>query len=235
MIFAMHLMYVDLASQSAIMNYLWTGSRTTPRFPFGARTAISWTISLGWENKYAGPCFNQYIPAWLPTRRCKILLETVPRRQRRLTWWWHGPSGWESNCLTIWLTAISRVSWSEIEISIIFPCTLSTGKTIQVISFLSAIMCKRGVIIDRNRRRKHVSRLQDLTAWKERRELPPANSQWPTCLIIAPSTVVSNWEREFITVRSDYGPFRSCPNPIKPSGGISKLVCMLVVAKNGSQ
>jgi len=137
--------------------------------------------------------------------------------------------------LTIWLTAISRVSWSEIEISIIFPCTLSTGKTIQVISFLSAIMCKRGVIIDRNRRRKHVSRLQDLTAWKERRELPPANSQWPTCLIIAPSTVVSNWEREFITVRSDYGPFRSCPNPIKPSGGISKLVCMLVVAKNGSQ
>jgi len=99
MIFAMHLMYVDLASQSAIINYLWTGSRTAPRFPFGARTTISWTISLGWGNKYTGPCFNQYIPAWLPTRRCKILLETVPRRQRRLTWWWHGPSEWKSNRL----------------------------------------------------------------------------------------------------------------------------------------
>jgi hypothetical protein len=75
------------------------------------------------------------------------------------------------------------------------------GKTIQVISFLSAIMRKRGVITDKHRRRKHISNLQDLDAWRERRHLPPANSTWPTCLIIAPSTVVHNWGRELETVR----------------------------------
>ncbi|KAL9710545.1 hypothetical protein Ac2012v2_006079 [Leucoagaricus gongylophorus] len=73
------------------------------------------------------------------------------------------------------------------------------GKTIQVISFLSAVMCKSGVVTDKDRRRKHVSRLQDRTAWTERRELPPADSRWPTCLIIAPSTIVPNWERELAT------------------------------------
>jgi SNF2 family DNA or RNA helicase len=74
------------------------------------------------------------------------------------------------------------------------------GKTIQVISFLSAIMQKDGVVTDKYRRRNHVSRLQDRKAWKERRELPLANDKWPTCLIIAPSTVVHNWQREFETV-----------------------------------
>ncbi|EKM76213.1 hypothetical protein AGABI1DRAFT_63554, partial [Agaricus bisporus var. burnettii JB137-S8] len=73
------------------------------------------------------------------------------------------------------------------------------GKTIQVISFLSAIMRKSGVIIDKDRRRKHISNLQDLDAWRERRHLPPANDTWPTCLIIAPTTVVHNWERELET------------------------------------
>jgi len=61
-------------------------------------------------------------------------------------------------------------------------------------------MCKSGVVTDKDRRRKHVSRLQDRTAWTERRELPPADSRWPTCLIIAPSTIVPNWERELATV-----------------------------------
>ena len=56
---------------------------------------------------------------------------------------------------------------------------------------------------DKNRRRKHVSKLQDRKAWRERKELPPADATWPTCLIIAPSTVVHNWEREFKTVRLD--------------------------------
>ncbi|KAF5375367.1 hypothetical protein D9615_008005 [Tricholomella constricta] len=76
---------------------------------------------------------------------------------------------------------------------------LGECKTIQVISFLSAIMQKKGVITDKHRRKKHVSHLQDLKAWKKRRELPPADATWPTCLIIAPSTVVHNWQREFET------------------------------------
>ncbi|KAF9463307.1 P-loop containing nucleoside triphosphate hydrolase protein [Collybia nuda] len=60
-------------------------------------------------------------------------------------------------------------------------------------------MHKSGVITDKHRRRDYVSRLQDREAWKLRRELPPANAKWPTCLIIAPSTVVHNWQREFET------------------------------------
>ncbi|KAG6890202.1 hypothetical protein C0995_010213 [Termitomyces sp. Mi166 len=79
---------------------------------------------------------------------------------------------------------------------------LNLGKTIQVISFLSAIMQKKGVVTDKNRRKKHVARLQDEEAWKKRRELPPADATWPTCLIIAPSTVVHNWQREFQTTQT---------------------------------
>ncbi|KAF8622607.1 hypothetical protein AX15_006865 [Amanita polypyramis BW_CC] len=60
-------------------------------------------------------------------------------------------------------------------------------------------MRKSGVITDKDRRHKHVSQLQDGEGWKKRRELPPANATWPTCLIIAPSTVVHNWERELET------------------------------------
>ncbi|KAI0920468.1 hypothetical protein AcV5_010192 [Taiwanofungus camphoratus] len=60
------------------------------------------------------------------------------------------------------------------------------------------MMQKHGDTRDIDRRRGHVSRLQDISRdWKERRVLPPANHMWPTCLIIAPSSVVGNWEREF--------------------------------------
>ncbi|KAG6374054.1 P-loop containing nucleoside triphosphate hydrolase protein [Boletus reticuloceps] len=72
-------------------------------------------------------------------------------------------------------------------------------KTIQVISFLSAIMKKHGDQRDVDRRRNYISKLQDGVEWKKHRTLPPANAVWPTCLIIAPSTVVGNWEREFKT------------------------------------
>ncbi|KDQ23841.1 hypothetical protein PLEOSDRAFT_1079122 [Pleurotus ostreatus PC15] len=52
---------------------------------------------------------------------------------------------------------------------------------------------------DRRRRWRHVSQLQDGAQWKKHRKLPPANATWPTCLIIAPSSVVPNWQREFET------------------------------------
>lgn len=61
-------------------------------------------------------------------------------------------------------------------------------------------MKKLGDKRDVNRRRNHVSTLQDGSDWRERRTLPPADATWPTCLIIAPSTVVHNWEREFQVV-----------------------------------
>ncbi|KAG9049900.1 hypothetical protein FS837_008662 [Tulasnella sp. UAMH 9824] len=70
------------------------------------------------------------------------------------------------------------------------------GKTIQVISFLSAIFRKRGNILDSKRRYEWVNQFLDENS---RNSLPSANSIWPTCLIIAPKTVVGNWERELAT------------------------------------
>ncbi|KAH7882176.1 P-loop containing nucleoside triphosphate hydrolase protein, partial [Phlebopus sp. FC_14] len=60
-------------------------------------------------------------------------------------------------------------------------------------------MKKYGDKRDLERRRNYVSKLQDGREWKEKRTLPPADAAWPTCLIIAPSSVVPNWEREFTT------------------------------------
>ena len=53
-----------------------------------------------------------------------------------------------------------------------------------------------------------MSALQEMDDWKQNRRLPPANKMWPTALIIAPSSVVPNWEREFETVRTDYNAMR---------------------------
>lgn len=59
-------------------------------------------------------------------------------------------------------------------------------------------MKKNGDCRDYKRRYKHVRKLQDAEDWRE--TLPKANAIWPTCLIIAPSTVVHNWKRELETV-----------------------------------
>ncbi|KAF9784664.1 P-loop containing nucleoside triphosphate hydrolase protein [Thelephora terrestris] len=76
---------------------------------------------------------------------------------------------------------------------------MGLGKTIQIISFLSAIMRKTGTSKDEFRRRDHVAKLQDTEDWSEFRKLPPANDTWPTALIIAPSSVAMNWQRELET------------------------------------
>jgi DNA excision repair protein ERCC-6-like 2 len=76
---------------------------------------------------------------------------------------------------------------------------MGLGKTVQVVAFLSAIMHKTGFDSDEERRRNHVRLLQDGTSWKLHKKLPPANHTWPTCLIIAPSSVVYNWARELET------------------------------------
>jgi SNF2 family DNA or RNA helicase len=65
-------------------------------------------------------------------------------------------------------------------------------------------MGKKGDSSDEDRRKNYVSELQDSREWKKEwkmhKRLPAANAKWPTCLIIAPSTVVHNWKREFETV-----------------------------------
>ncbi|KAH9012859.1 P-loop containing nucleoside triphosphate hydrolase protein [Lactarius deliciosus] len=58
-------------------------------------------------------------------------------------------------------------------------------------------MRKSGTLSDKDRRRNRVSQLQDSEEWREDRKLPPADDKWPTALIIAPSSVVNVWTREF--------------------------------------
>jgi DNA excision repair protein ERCC-6-like 2 len=59
-------------------------------------------------------------------------------------------------------------------------------------------MHKENDLRDLDRRFNHVSRLQDEIS--DNRRLPPANSLWPTALIIVPVTVMGNWQRELDTV-----------------------------------
>ena len=63
-------------------------------------------------------------------------------------------------------------------------------------------MSKTGTSGDVDRRRQHVSDLQDSQLWKDKRKLPEGpEERWPTALIVAPSSVIGNWERELETVR----------------------------------
>ena len=67
-------------------------------------------------------------------------------------------------------------------------------------------MRKHGDERDIDRRRNHVALLQDREEWAKYRRLPPADLTWPTCLIIAPSSVVHNWERELSVVSAKVVP-----------------------------
>lgn len=93
-------------------------------------------------------------------------------------------------------------------------------------------MQKEGDNRDKDRRRDHVSELQDHSAWRKRRELPPPNATWSTCLIIAPSTVVHNWGREFETVCGlGYWQRTVWNNLYQYSGVISRLACIREIEK----
>ncbi len=83
-----------------------------------------------------------------------------------------------------------------------------------MISFLSAIMQKEGNDRDLERRHNFVSQWQNREDWRS--TLPKANATWPTCLIIAPSTVVHNWERELETVSHS---LRVSSQPLIPCSG----------------
>jgi len=68
---------------------------------------------------------------------------------------------------------------------------MGLGKTIQVIAFLSAIMKKQGLeSTDENRRIKSVR------AGRVSAQGQQSNQNWPTCLIICPNSVQTNWQNE---------------------------------------
>ena len=95
-------------------------------------------------------------------------------------------------------------------------------------------MKKDGAISDVDRRRNHVSKLQDGEGWRKRKELPPADATWPTCLIIAPSTVVHNWERELQTVINTLQCDMAYSKHLCLSGDISKWECTTATQKSAN-
>lgn len=66
---------------------------------------------------------------------------------------------------------------------------------------MSAIMGKSGNKTDRGRRYNWVNEYLDTHSVSD---LPAADANWPTCMIIGPKTVVGNWERELETVRPTF-------------------------------
>lgn len=88
-------------------------------------------------------------------------------------------------------------------------------------------MRKTGTSKDEFRRRDHVAKLQDSEEWSKFRKLPHANEMWPTALIIAPSSVAMNWQRELETVSWEfiYGTGLDQALMLRNSGATSKSGC----------
>ena len=106
---------------------------------------------------------------------------------------------------------------------------MGLGKTIQVISFLSALMRKSGTPSDKERRRNRVSQLQDGSGWRDGRKLPSPDDKWPTALIVTPSSVVHVWTREFDKVNyRDFDCYMTALIPTR-SGVISNMGRILVL------
>jgi SNF2 family DNA or RNA helicase len=84
----------------------------------------------------------------------------------------------------------------------IYGVLVLTGKTIQVIAFLTAIMNKRADKRDKNRRGRRAKELAFRGHDMKNGSWPKANAEWPTCLIITPPTLLDNWQRELRTVSS---------------------------------
>lgn len=82
----------------------------------------------------------------------------------------------------------------------IYGVLVLTGKTIQVIAFLTAIMKKRADKRDKNRRGRRAKELAFRGYDMKNGSWPKANTDWPTCLIITPPTLLDNWQRELRTV-----------------------------------
>lgn len=83
---------------------------------------------------------------------------------------------------------------------------MGLGKTVQIISFLSAIMKKNGDTRDMDRRKRHTANLQDRGYRLAESSIdihpllmPKANVTWPTCLLVAPAVLLSNWRSELET------------------------------------
>lgn len=101
----------------------------------------------------------------------------------------------------------------------IYSGTRYSGKTIQVIAFLTAALRKSGDMRDAHRRRDRIRALQDEGFSRE--DLPRADKKWGTCLIICPKTVVGNWEQELERVSIQPPIFRKITiraSPLLPVG-----------------